>query len=139
MSVNSIKRTHEVVQRYGSAFLAVNCIAQKARKLKDACHGVIQDSEAVSWAISGEPPINLDDAVKRKIQREEGLSEEDRLNRILDSIEDRDIRKAVLNSFKLSKQRHQLIFDYNNIKDRGVRSRIRILTKMTFIPDMTIK
>lgn len=139
MSVKSIQKTPEIIDRYGSAFLAVNCIARKARKLKEDCYGVIQDSEAVEWAMSGDPPAKLDMTLKRRIEREEGMSEDDRLNSILDSIEESNIRKAVLNSFKLSKQRHQLMFDYNGIKDRGIRTRIRILTKMIYIPDRTIK
>lgn len=139
MSIKSIQRTPEIIERYGSAFLAVNCIAMKARKLKEQCYGVIQDSEAVEWAMSGDPPAKLDATLQRRVQKEEGVSEDDRLNSILDSIEEKDIRQAVLKSFKLSKQRHQVMFDYNGIKDRGIRTRIRILTKMIYIPDLTIK
>lgn len=134
MAINSLDKVHEIVKKSGSAYRATNTIAAKARKLKESCHHVISDSEAVDWAITGVPPENLDNALKVKAQKDVGISKEDRLSLVLDTIEQEDIREAVLKSYKLSVKNHQVSFDYNSIKDRGTRTRIRILTRVAFLP-----
>lgn len=131
--MKSISRTDELIRRYGSQYSATIHVAKKARQLKESCYNVILDSQAVEWAISGIPPENLGETIKKRMKQEEGMSQEDRLLTILDSIDENDIRVAVQNSYKLSEKNKQIAFDYNGIKDRGIRTRIRILTKLAYL------
>lgn len=131
--MKSIEIMEGIINHYGSRYPAIHRVADKARELKESCYNVILDSQAVEWAITGVPPANLEEAIRARVQSEEGASQEDRLTTILDSIAEDDIRIAVRNSYNLSTKNKQIAFDYNGIKDRGTRTRIRILTKLAFI------
>lgn len=131
--MKSIAKTEELIKKFGSQYAATVHVATKARKLKESSYNVILDSQAVVWAITGEPPENLGESIKKRIQQEEGISQEDRIKAILDSIDEDDIRVAVINSCKLSSRSKQIAFDYNGIKDKGKRTRVRILTKLAFL------
>lgn len=131
--MKSIANTENIIKKYGSRYAAITQVANEARRLKESCYNVILDSQAVEWALSGIPPENLAEAIKTRVQKEEGISQEDRLTSILNTIDEDDIRIAVRNSYNLSTRNKQIVFDYNGIKDRGTRTRIRVLTKLAFL------
>lgn len=138
-SIENIRRMEELSHEMGSRYKAAMYIAAKARRLKESCYHVIFDSEAVEWAISGVPPAHLGESLKRRLEQTMETTEEDQIAEVLEWVEDEQIKSAVMSSCRLTEQNHQIMLDYHGIKDKGARTRIRILTKMAMIPELTPK
>lgn len=135
MYADDAEKINKIKEKFGNnSYAACMYVAKKARKLQEESYNVISESEAVEWAISDKRPDNLDEKIKIKQEKEKDeIQPTDRLNSVLDSIEQENIRIAVMNSYKLSIKFKRLVYDYNNIEDKYLRAKIRILTKMAYI------
>ena len=133
MWIDDNKDMKDLVRKTGSPYAACIYAAKKGRQLQQSVNNVISESESLSWAISGRIPKDLERRIQAKLQNTEEISESTKLGDILSTIEEDNIRVAVLNSYRTSVRMKQLVFDYNGIKDRGIRTRIRILVRMVFL------
>ena len=97
-------------------------VAKEARGLAEDYDDLILHSEAITHSLQGTKP-----KLKHIAKWESEASE---IRDIFCSIEDRLVCEAVYDSFYASKEAHNLIFIYNNIRDPYKQARVRILTKM---------
>jgi len=132
MWVEDNQKMAALVAKTGSPYSAAMYAAKKARRLKAESYHVINDSVALEWAISGKQPEGLDDRIKRQMEKDE-IEDTDRLQVVLDTIEDESVRVAVLNSYRATIRAKRLVYDYNDIRDEHMKAKIRILTKMAYI------
>lgn len=129
---DDFKRMHELSDQLGSPYAAAMYAAKKSRVLFDQCHGVLGLGESLRCAITDELPEDLD----KRIQRAKEISEQRQfthVDEILSDVDDKEIRDAVYNSYRLSVNARHLEYDYKDIEDENTKARIRILTKMCYL------
>lgn len=133
MWVNDNEKMYDLIKKLNSPYAACMYAAKKARNLQTDTNNVISESDALSWAISGIPPSNLEKKLKIKFTKDQDVKNSERIDNILATIDEDYIRDAVLKSYRASVRSKRLVYDYANITDKHIRARIRILTKMAFI------
>lgn len=133
MWIKDRDKMQNIINQTGSKFAACMYTAKKGRQLQQKVNNVITESEALSWAITDDPPENLEIRLQNQAQNFEKIETPDKTENILANINEDNIREAVISSYHLSTHQKQIVFDYNGIKDKGIRTRIRILTRMLFL------
>lgn len=129
-----------LAEECGSKFDAIHIISNRARKLSDSVEGVIQQSEALSWAVTDKKPKNLKHRTSVRelnnlIYHPESYYKEQYLEDLLTEVEDFYVRESVRESFQLSTESGHLNYRYiNGISDEN-KSRVRILTNMVWYYD----
>ena len=147
---------------FGNPFAAVTYISRIARKLSNSVDYHVLESQAISWVVSGVKPgpIKRSDTAKLYLSLpvEETLQLVDRedikdavihslqcsiykhtceSNNTLYRIEDvPDYTKQFIADYVMesSKDAIPLVFCYGDIKEESDRARVRILTRMIWIP-----
>lgn len=132
MWVNDNEKMNDLVKNLNSPYAACLYSAKIAKQLQKDANNVISESDALTWAISGIPPSNLEKKLKIKFSKE-NIRESDRIDTVLANIDEDYIRSAVLKSYRASIRSKRLVYEYNGITDKYIKTRIRILTKMAFI------
>ena len=97
-------------------------VARDARKLSAEYDEELMHSKAITHTLHGTKPK------MKEICRWE--SEAIKIKDIFCSIDDRDIRDAVYDSFYASKEANNLKYVYNDIREPYKQARVRILTRM---------
>lgn len=115
----------------GSNYAAVMYSAKLARKYLHKAKNSIPESIALSWAITGKEPINLEERIRLRLKSLDPMSDTF-IQDIVCCIDDENIRDAVENSYRLSINKKRLQFDYKNIENTNLQARIRILTRMIY-------
>ena len=115
-----------------SVFMAVNTVAKRARQKMVDTNGMILESKAISWVLTGESPkiptrtsIEITDHV-------EYLTSEEYLHELLCTVEDESVVESVRATFEASQRANHLIYCYNHSLDEPQRSRVRILSKIVW-------
>lgn len=129
---DDFKRMKELSNQLGSPYAAAMYAAKQSRVLFDECHGVLKYGESVRCAIVNELPEDLD----KRLQTAKEIAERrefTHVDEILSDVDDKEIRDAVYNSYRLSINAHHLEYDYKDIEDENVQARIRILTRMCYL------
>lgn len=116
--MNGQKEFEKLALKVGSRFLAVNMISSEARRLAKSVDNKILDSEAITWALTGNMP---DFPVKKKKQKSSMYD-------ILSEVSDERIVKSVIQSVKHSKEYIEFFYDKTLTTDE--RARVRILTRI---------
>lgn len=113
-----------LADKLGSPFAAVNYVAKSARKLRKEIEYPILESEAISWAITGEKP--------KANGRKHSYSQYDIniLDDILSEVDDDEVSQSVRNSYEESLQAHHLIYCYHTNLDESRKARVRVLLNM---------
>lgn len=128
------QKMKDLVAKTGSPYAACMYAAKKGRQLQKESYNVLSESAALSWAISGSPPKDIEERIQSRMKQENvEIQESDKLENILSSIEEENIRIAVKNSYRASTRLKRITYDYNGIKDKGIRTRIRILVRMAVL------
>lgn len=112
-----------------SVYEAVNEAAYAGRNLFKYAHGAIQESEALTWAITGKKPKNLKRRMERKMKYEDGYTSD--LEDLLDSIDDKKLRDAVEASYRQSLVNKRITFVYKGAgTSESAHARLRVLTRL---------
>lgn len=127
------EKIQDIFKKCNSPYAACIYVANKARKLQKESYNVLSESDALEWAISGEPPVNLNKKLALKDEKD-NTRESSKIDIILSTIDEDYIYEAVLNSYRASSRAKRLVYEYNGIKNKNIRAKIRILTKMAFMP-----
>lgn len=133
---DDFNKMNDLSSELGSPYAAAMYAAKKSRILFDKYKGITTYGEALRCAIADEEPENLEIRLKKAKE----ISERRELtivDDILSSVDDKNIKDAVYNSYRLSINAHHLEYDYKDIEDENVRARIRILTRMCFYKNKT--
>ena len=115
----------------GSNYAAVMYSAKLARKYLHKAKNSIPESIALSWAITGKEPINLEERIRLRLKSLDPMSDTF-IQDIVYCIDDKRVRDAVENSYRLSINSKRLRFDYKNIDNVNIQARIRIITRMIY-------
>ena len=113
----------------GSTYAAVRFVAREARKKLKETNNQIQDSEAISWALTGIAPEihNYKEKYTEVYYSRNKLSA---MNDILSCVDDPEVCESVRQSIKASDLIHHLIYCYHPDIDEYRQARVRILSKM---------
>lgn len=124
--VHENKNLDYFIQKYGSRYSATVFVAKEARRLAEKYDNVITHAEALSWILSNKTP----EGIKHYKTIKEKRSQKDLqyANYYLSNIQDEDVKSAVLESLKYTKNEGHLIYRYKNVYDKYRQARIRILT-----------
>lgn len=122
----------ELISKTGSPYAAAMYSAKLARKHLIECKNSIPESQALSWAITGQEPCNLEEKIKQTLALLNPLSST-YLQDALSCIDDIRIRDCVANSYRLSVNSKKLRYDYKSIQNPWLQSRIRVITRLIYL------
>lgn len=151
MTYQDLQKQQNIISKYGSRYAAVTAISTEARNLKEKSKGRFTESECISWAITGERPVQKSESRKQ--------TETCYLRNKLIEIGDETIASAVLHSIEASVsanmqissciskcsfsieflnnyilehniQLDRLVFEYPDNMNENCKARVRILTRM---------
>lgn len=114
-----------VLRNNGNRFLACREISNKADAILKSTGHVVSESEAVSWAITGVPPVTggrnqlTFSAPKTKYSVE-----------LLSYVDDEGVKEAAEESFSQSVRLGHLTFYYPTKLNKYQKARARVLTRM---------
>lgn len=111
----------------GNKFQAVKIISSKARILCDKYKPDLNESQAISWVLTGDKPEYLDKCRTKRKLRESFYSKE---SEILSLVDDVDVKQSVKESISLSSKGRSLIYQYKDNLNEYQKARVRILTNM---------
>lgn len=126
MSLENDIEFRKKLETSSNSYQILRNVMRKARALSTEYGDKILHSEAITHVINGTKPD-----IKNIMDIEEKY-EADYFRELSCNMEDKEVYKAVYDSFYQSKAKKNLIFIYNNIKDLGKQSRVRVLTKMAW-------
>lgn len=119
------KQFDTYLKAFENVFAAINYVSAVARRRRNAVHNCITESEALTWVISGEEPINLRPNLKQYYKHKNRAIEY--VNDRLCYIDDKDVRRAIQLTIQDYRSSGHLIYNYNNISDDPRQARVRIL------------
>lgn len=111
------------IQDIGNIYACIEPIADKSREIYAKHNDKITDSQAMSWAMTGDVPSTIH-KMKKFAKRYSGNED------LLNYIDNKSIQEAVHESYMLSVICNHLIYSYKDIQDPFLRSRVRVLTNM---------
>lgn len=120
------KEFDELANQLGSPYAAVDYVAKTARKLMKEVEYPIQESEAISWVLTGEKP----EAKGRK--RSSFDWPINIVDDILSGVDDKEVCSSVRESYQESMKVHHLIYCYHTELDDARKARVRILLNMVW-------
>ncbi len=109
---------------HGNRFEACRWVIKESRRRLSNLDTSLLESHSLTWVVTGKKPKFHDDCqakLLRKFQRVEDL---------LNYIEDQEIVKSVLKSLGLSKSLNHLTYSYQNAMSEAQCTRVRILTNI---------
>ena len=113
----------ELAQKCGNRYLAVRWLATAARQLAAQIPGVIVESKLISWVLHDVPASEIKYRPIRNLD-----SDIDRMESLLEFVDDVDIQDAVRWGYKESLKHHHLIYssneEFNLDPNQAVRARI---------------
>lgn len=112
----------------GDRYATTAAIYNKANELMASVNNSIKGSEAIDWALTGKPPINLEGRVKQHMKLSEHRTSY--MENLLGYVYDDDVVNQVRQSFDQSVYLGSLTFYYGNIREPSRKVRVRILTRM---------
>lgn len=121
MSLKDDYNFRKFLETQPNKFGLVVDVARDARKIANEYDEQILHSEAITYSLHGTRP-----KLKQIVKWESEAAE---IKDIFCYIEDKEICDAVYDSFYASKERHNLVYRYNGIRDEYKKARVRILTK----------
>lgn len=110
----------------GSNYAACMYLASKARSKQESMKYLITESEALSWALTGELPSIVKDRMNIKSRMMKEIED------ILNYVEDDEVQSAARESFRSSVDCGHLVYIYMKIQSTDKQSRVRILTRMMY-------
>lgn len=113
------------IDKYKDPYIACNVLANSARNLCIDNLNCLSESEAISWILTNTPPKKLDKYLQYELHKESRMIEH-----LIDSlcyVDDKDIKACVGLSILNSIGEGHLIYEYRNIENEYLKSRIRIL------------
>lgn len=115
----------------GSTYQAIQHLSKVARKKLKEVDNNIQDSQALTWALTGlEPDVKQN--MKDKVYHSKKFYQEEYMDDMLCYVDDEEVCESVRESFRASKKVNHLIYVYNHTLDEHRKSRVRILTRMVW-------
>lgn len=118
-------RFNQLAEVLGSPYAAVNYLANLARKLLIDNNNQILESQAITWALTGEAP-----KIERKKITKVDTSNMCGIDEVLCYVDDDEVCESVRNSYHQSLKSHHLIYCYHNSLDEYRKARVRILVRM---------
>lgn len=127
MAISDFEKFNEIEKACGSRYLAVQFVAQSARKLgKENKVYCISESKLIQWVLTGECPYTKAELDKRK-----AISENiDNINYYLDNVDDEFVCDKVRECYKASIRNRKLTYCKDTNISPGKQSRINILLRM---------
>lgn len=118
---------NDILDKYGSPYAAVMCIAKTARNIAESCDNAISHSSALNWVVTGDTPKNL-------LRPEAHMSYRDRcysnaLDR-LNYVDDLAVKESVFCTILNSREEGHLIYSYKDNLSDSQKSRVRILSNI---------
>ena len=120
------KEFDNLADELGSPYAAVNYVAREARKRMNSIEYPIQESEAISWVLTGEKPKAKG---RKRISFDYYIHI---LDDILSEVDDIEVCKSVRESYAESLKVHHLIYCYHTDLDDARKARVRILSNMVW-------
>ena len=111
----------------GSRYAAVRYVSNLARSRSSKSKYHIQESEAITWILTGKEPKYRTRLYMDPIKYDVCILEE-----ILEYIDDRKICESVSSSYEASLEYHHLIYVYQEGLSQSQQARVRILTRMVW-------
>lgn len=108
------KKTHG-----NNPYLAAVCCAKQAHNIVNKYHHEISDAQAISHVIS-----------KKSIVLPEKVRKNTYMYDVLSQVDDKIVRKCVIDSYHMSLSANHLIYCYDDSLGYSRRARVRILTNM---------
>lgn len=126
---DSQRKLQEIIEKFdGDRYAATNYICRKSIELNSSVGDSLSISESISWAITNEDPKDIKNRINQhmnlKIRKTRYLED------LMESVMDERIEQAVRDSFDTSMKTGSLTFFYNDIRDKEIKARVRILTRM---------
>ena len=112
----------------GDRFAATMLVAKLARNLADKYDNLILHSEALTWVLTGERPMIIDD--NGKLNKSIISNNKSYMDDLLCSVDDDEVCDAVRDSISHSNTCQNLVYLYNEITEEPRRARVRVLTRM---------
>ena len=123
-ALKQLQRFNQLVDTLGSPYAATNYLARLARKLLVDNDNRLLESEAITWALTGEKP-----KLHRK-RADYSLPSMEIVDEVLCYVDDEDVCESVKDSYNKSLQAKHLIYCYSHELTEYQRSRVRILMRM---------
>lgn len=115
-----------------SVFMAVNTVAKRARQKMVDTNGMILESKAISWALTGESPKIPTKTCIEITDHVEYLTGEEYLHELLCTVDDKYVCDSVIDTFEASVKTNHLIYCYNHSLDETQKARVRVLSRIVW-------
>lgn len=115
---------NKLAEALGSPFAASNYLAKLARKLLIDNNNQILQSQAITWALTGEKPKYTTHKLNVNLNQMYGIDD------ILCYIDDKDIHDSVEQSYEKSLKAKHLIYFYSEGLNEYDKGRVRILLRL---------
>lgn len=113
----------QLEEKLGSKYLAINYVSTLARKLKKSVDDCISESEAITWALTGEKP---------EIRKKTNYIDYSSLDEVLCYVDDVDVCESVRMSYMKSLKEKHLLYRYKEGINYYQKARVRILVRMVW-------
>lgn len=114
-------RYKELTNKCGNRYAAIQQICEKAHRNIEDCNGELSASKCITWAIYDKKP-------KYESKRSNYINEY--IYQVLCNIDDESVKDAVKQSMSLSISNHHLIYNYGELSDINMQTRIRVICNM---------
>ena len=115
----------ELIKACGSKYMAVNVVADMARRKAQAVDYHILDSQAIEWVLSGEKPQTIIDDENSESRRKSSY-----MRNLLEYIDDDRVVDSVISSIRASVASGTLCFVFSEDTNEYQYARVRILCRM---------
>ena len=120
-------RFNVIAEALGSRFAAVNYVSSLARKLCLDTNNEVLQSQAITWAITGEKPAYTTHKISiDKLNQEYQYS----LDEVLCYVDNEEVCDSVRLSYNKSLEAHHLIYLYSDGLSEYDKPRVRILLRI---------
>ena len=111
----------ELEEKLGSKYLAINYVSNLARKLKTSVNNNVLESQAITWALTGNKP---------EITVRPNYIDYSSLDELSCYVDDIDVCESVRMSYSQSLKEKHLLYRYKEGISNHQKARVRILVKM---------
>lgn len=125
MNWSEINSQFAYIQKHDDPYTACTVLANSARTLCINNLNCLSESEAISWILTNTPPRKLKKYLEYELHKESRM-----VQHLIDSlcyVDDKDIKLCVGLSILNSISAGHLIYEYRNIENEYLKSRVRIL------------
>lgn len=121
------KEFQELVDDVGNIYEAIRIVTDRANVLLYKYAPDLTSSQAISWALTGIKPANLEQLRQQRKLRERFASKE---YQVLSLVDDKDVKHSVSRSLQQSRKHKSLIYKYASNLTEYQKARVRILTNI---------